>query len=173
MREKNVENLEELFERFVDSGEAKEAAQDIIAGDRIFVENPAPAPDAALVSQIKASMSTPVEADRAVTFRRRVYRVAAVAAAFLIFASLSVRIYEPSTPPRSRVTYASTIPRAIWEGHDIVADDADLATIAAAIDQIEGELLALEDGEAGIDTYDELLELESELLEIESNFWKG
>ena len=168
-----MENLEELFGQFMEGSQAQEAARDVGMGERVFADNPAPAPDVDLVRHIKANIRTALEDRRAISFRRRVYRVAAVAAAFVIFAALSVRVYENRISQQKPVGYASIMPRVIWEGNDIVADDADLATIAAAIDQIEGEMLTLDEGEGSIDAYDELLELESELVAMEGDFWKG
>ena len=168
-----MENLEEFLGRFMDAGDAKNAAEDIHAGDRVFAENPAPAPAPVLIAQIKAAVSTTLETNRAAAFRSRIYRVLAVAAVFMIFASLAVRIFEPPGRREAGTAYAAIIPAAIWEGHDIMADDAELATLSAAVEQLEGEMLAVQDGDAGIEAYDELLELESELIEIESDFWKG
>jgi len=173
MTEKNVENLEELFGRFMEAPEAKNAAEDIRAGDRLFAENPAPPPDRAIITQIKTAVSAELETNRAAAFRSRIYRVLAVAAVFIIFASLAVRIFEPPAHHRPPLAYAAIIPAAVWEGHDMMNDDAELATLTAAMEQIEGEMLAVQDGDAGFEVYDELLELESELVEIESDFWKG
>jgi hypothetical protein len=173
MREKNVENLDELLARFMDAGQAKDAAEDIRAGDRVFAENPAPPPEPALIAKINTAISTTLQINRSIAFRRRIYKMTAVAAAFIIFASLSVRIFEPPAIHQGGAAYAAIIPAAVWEGDDIIADDAELATISAAMDQIEGEMLAVQDGEGGFEGYDELLDLESELIDIESDFWKG
>ncbi len=168
-----MENLNELLGRFMDAGQAENAAEDIRAADIIFAKNHAPGPDQALVAKIKTLVSDTLEIHRSIAFRRRIYRVAAVAAAFIIVSALSVRIFQPPVHRQGPDAYAAIIPAAVWEGDDIVADDAELATISAAIDQIQGEMLALQDGEDGLEAYDELLDLESELIEIESDFWKG
>jgi hypothetical protein len=61
----------------------------------------------------------------------------------------------------------------IWESEDISADDANLATLIAETEEIEGEMLALELGENGGNGSGSLTELEMELEEINSDFWKG
>jgi hypothetical protein len=59
---------------------------------------------------------------------------------------------------------------AIWESDDIAADDVDLARLIAEIDEIESEIMGLQPGEGGDEGAGQI---EMELIEIDSDFWKG
>jgi len=69
--------------------------------------------------------------------------------------------------------HTSIIPRAIWESDDIAADDVDLAILTSEIEQIEDEMLTLQLGESDGDSDTAITELEMELIETDSYFWKG
>ena len=183
MKSQNEENLKELFERFLDSGEAEQIKEDICEGERILRKQPAPEPDGELIANIKAEIARTLLRRRANAFKRIAYKAAAVAAAVVILAAISVKLFEsrPSATGRDekdngefeRPAYALMIPAAIWESDDIATDDADLAILTAEIEQIEGELLALQLDENSGNGHIDLAELEMELIEINSDFWKG
>jgi hypothetical protein len=99
--------------------------------------------------------------------------VAGVAAAILIVAAVSLQLFEKGTPRHGEVVYASLIPTAIWESDDITADDDDLAVFSAQIEQIEDEVTALQSGEGTGNGDSTITDLETELIEINSDFWKG
>jgi hypothetical protein len=173
MRETNEENLEELLGQFLGAAQAKDAAGDIADGERIFGQFPAPLPQAAVIGDIKARISEAVARKKAAASRWQVLRFAAAAAVFVVLATVTIQLWRQGTSHGPVLASGSVVPRVIWDGEDIVADDAELATIAAEMEQIEGEILALEDGENGSDSYDDILELESELVAMEGDFWKG
>ena len=112
---------------------------------------------------------------KANVFRKIAYKAAVAAAAVIILAVIAVELYEKGGGKAEKVITASIIPEAIWESDDVSADDADLAILAAEIEQIEGEALAVQLGENGGNGNRNLLELEleMELIEISSDFWKG
>ena len=97
-------------------------------------------------------------------------RAAGIAAAFVIFASVWTGLNRDSGPGVADA--ASLIPTAIWESNNIAVDDLNLALFRAEVERIEGELksLLLDEG-----SNDEsiLREAEIELMDIESEFWKG
>ena len=169
MNNRNDENLEELFGKFFSPEEVGQVEEDIREVEQILSENSAPKPDEELVSDIKAQVAA-VLLHRA-AFRQTVYKVAAVAAMFLILAGVSVKLFEQQAS--KRIQYASIMPAVLWESDNIAADDTDLAVLNAEMEQIESEAIALRldekngNGEAGLD------ELETELVEIDSDFWKG
>ena len=172
MNAQNEENLKELFEKFVDTKQAEGSVEDIREGDEILFEHAAPEPDKELIADIKAKIARAVLRRRAGGFKRRAYKIASVAAVFIVLAAIGVKLFESGSRSERFVT-ASIIPRAIWDSNNIVTDDEDLATLTAEIEQIEGELLALQLGENGRNVYGDLVELEMELIEIDSDFWKG
>ncbi|MCX5634563.1 MAG: hypothetical protein NTW55_01790, partial [Planctomycetota bacterium] len=87
------ENLEELFGRFLDGKEAKDAAEDISKGEQILRGHPASVPDDVLLADIKGKIAKALSKKKANTFKWAVYRVSAVAAAFIILAAISVKLF--------------------------------------------------------------------------------
>jgi len=172
MNSQNQENLKELFERFVDAQQAEKYVEDVQKAEQILRQYPAPEPDDMLIANIKAEITMRLPAKRTHVFRRLIYEAAAVAAAIAILAAVSVRLFQKGFEPE-RLVYTSLIPRAIWESDDITTDDMDLAFFTAEAEQIEEQVLALQFGENGGNGYSTLAELEMELLEINSDFWKG
>ncbi len=169
----NSENLKELFGQFLNFGEAQEAVDDVRDGEQILREHAAPKPGSELVADIKAAIGMALAVRKANLFRRTVYKVAAVAAAIIIVATISVKLSERGKGEVEPVAAASMIPSAIWESEDIAADDAELETIVGEIEELEGDVLAFELGENGGNGYEAIEELEVELEEIEGVFWKG
>ena len=172
MNGRNEDNLKDLFEKFLDSEQAERNAEDIRKGEEILREHAAPEPDGEVIADIKAEVARELlSRERRVT-KQVVYKVAAVAAAFLILAVVSVKLFEKGGEQR-KVIAASILPSVLWDSEDIAADDVDLAILTAEIEEIESEALALELGENGGNGLAELAELEMELMEIDSDFWKG
>ncbi|OHB64333.1 MAG: hypothetical protein A2Y76_01970 [Planctomycetes bacterium RBG_13_60_9] len=70
------------------------------------------------------------------------------------------------------MSYAAIMPAAIWESDNLAVDDLDIVYFTAEIRHIETQMQALEsdEGEVGGGGPDEL---ESELMAIETEFWKG
>jgi hypothetical protein len=161
------ENLEELLGRFLDGKQAKDAAGDISKGEQILRRHPAPVPDDVLLADIKGKIAKALSESekKANTFKGAVYRVTAVAAAFIILATISVKLFEKSP-------VASITPQTVWESVDGAAEDAEWAVFTARTEQIESDALSLKSYENGV--YEkEITEMESDLTEMDSDFWKG
>ena len=94
MNERNEENLKELFEKFVSSEQAERGAEDIRKGEEILREHPAPEPDGEVIAGIKAQIAMELLGRKRRVSKRVVYKVAAVAAAFIILAVVNVKIFE-------------------------------------------------------------------------------
>ena len=97
--------------------------------------------------------------------------MAGIAAAVAVLALVGVRLSQ--SPSRQTGYYASLIPTAIWESTNITSDDADLALFTTEIEQIKDEMLGLESGRDAGDGEGSVAELEMELIQISSDFWKG
>ena len=173
MDERNEENVKELFEKFLDSGQAERNAEDIRKGEAILREHAAPEADGEVIAGIKAEIARELLRRRTNVSKRVVYRAAAVAAVFIVLAVVSVKLFEKGGDGEGGLVEASLIPSVIWESKDIAADDVDLAILTAEIEEIENDALALESGENGGNGQGDLVELEMELIEIDSDFWKG
>jgi len=169
MNGRNEENLKELFEKFLNSEQTEKAVEDFRTAEQILLEHPAPGPDDGLIADIKSEIAEAVLPRQVNVFRRIPYKTAVAAAAVIVVAAITVRLFDKGP---GKVTYASIIPEALWESDDISADDVELATFIAEIEQIEGEVLTLELGENGGNGQADVAELEMELIEISSNFWE-
>jgi hypothetical protein len=173
MDNRNRENLRELFEKFFDAERAESCVEDIQKTEQILREHPAPEPDDMLIANIKAQIAMRLKASRAHRIRRIVYEAVGAAAVILFVAAIGLQLFKTDTPGQVKVNYASLIPPEIWEGDDITLDDENLAVFTAQIEQIEDEVTALQSGEETGNGDSTLTELEVELIEINSDFWKG
>ena len=165
------ENLKELFERFFDAGQVESCLNDFEEAERLLRQHPAPEPDEMLIANIKAEIAMRLPVIRVQTFRRRVWELAGIAAAIAVLTLVGVRLSHG--PGRQTGYYASLIPTAIWESTNIAADDADLALFTTEIEQIKDEMQGLESGRDAGDADSSIAELEMELIQISSDFWKG
>ncbi|MHC4073347.1 MAG: hypothetical protein ACYSWW_21640 [Planctomycetota bacterium] len=170
MNDRNHENLAKLIKKFFDAEQVESCLEDIQKGEQILRDNPAPEPDSLLIANIKAEIGLRLPARRAAPSRKMAYRLAAAAAAIIVLAGVSARFFNTKVEP-VRFQAASVIPTAMWESDDVAADDADLAGFKAEFEQIREEVMSLEaDEEISEST---VTELEMELIEISSDFWKG
>ncbi len=171
MSDQNRENLRELVEKFFDAGQTESCLEDFQKAEQILREHPAPRPDDMLISNIKAEIAMRLPARRAEISRHRVWETAGIAAAIAIMAFFGARLSQRLAHQHS--LYASVLPAALWESNNLTADDADLAVFTVEIEQIRSEIVALELGEGTADPDNAVDELEMELVEISSDFWKG
>ena len=168
MTDRAHENLIKLLRQFMDEPTAQAAHEDIRAGEGLLEAYPAPTPEARLIAAIKAQMA--VAAVRRHRIVRLVHGSLAAAAAVIVLALIG--LFGPRSADRPHLSYAAIIPAAIWDSDDLTADDLDLAYFSSEIGQIEAQMQALDAGESesGSGTLDEF---ESELMAIQTDFWKG
>ncbi len=170
MNERNEENLRDLFARFVDSERAEDAVDDIERGEDVLRRWPAPEPSVELLAQIKSEMGGRLVRSGRRHVRWFASRAAAIAAAFVIIASVWTGLQKDSVT--SVASAGSLIPSAIWESDNIAVDDLRLATFTAEVERIENELQSLLLDEGGNDQ-SAIDEAELELIDIQGEFWKG
>ena len=174
MNDENLENLKELFEKFMDAKQAQKYAEDVQKAEEILHENPAPEPDDMLIANIKAEIAMRLPGRRTYVVEHIGYKLACAAATIMILAAIGLRLFDKKDGGEPDRYYANIISTVIWESDDIAADDADLAIFTTEIEQIEDELLALQFGEDDANGDSSVSELEMELIEINSSdFWKG
>jgi len=173
MNSRNEENLKELFEKFMDAEQAESCAEDVQKAEEILREHPAPEPDDMLIANIKAEIAMRLPARKAGVFKQIAYKAVSVAAAVIFLTAIGLRLFEKGGIEPGPVVYASLIPTAIWESDDIADDDADLVIFTVEIEQIEDEVLTLQLGEDDGNGDRSVSELEMELIQINSDFWKG
>ncbi|MEJ2703150.1 MAG: hypothetical protein P8Z79_11975 [Sedimentisphaerales bacterium] len=174
MDRKDEENLRELCARFFDAEQVESWIEDYDEAEQMLRDSPAPRPDDTLVAGIKAEIAMCLRGRRVRHVKRVLVEAVGVAAAIVILASVSVRVFKKSDiHPRDAVYTSSLLPTALWESDDIAADDTDLVVFTAEIEQIEHEVTTLESGEPASENESSLTELETEYAEISSDFWKG
>jgi hypothetical protein len=173
MNNETEENLRDLFEKFLNSEQAEQAVEDIQKGEQILRESAVPKPDGELITNIKAEIAVSLLHKKENAFRRTVYKTMAVAAGFIILAIISVKLFETKIVQPERPVSSSIIPKAVWESECLADDSAASATLVAEVEQIESDLLAMRLGENGSNDNEAITELEMELIEINSDFWKG
>ena len=163
--ENEKKHLEKLAAQFVSPEDAKTFATDIQWGDD-KLSSPVPVPGDDLLRVITAQIAFALIEKRAAKTRWTLYK--AVAAAAIILISLfSIMTYKPNHQ-LNQVTMMTT---SIWQSEDIISDDANLSTLSAEITEIENQLTT----KIYSDTDDSSPadELESELIAINTDFWKG
>ncbi|MHC4742736.1 MAG: hypothetical protein ACYS8Z_12530 [Planctomycetota bacterium] len=167
MKDRNEENLRDLFAQFMDSEQANAAAEDIERGEELLAQWPAPEPSSELLSEIKVRMASRLANSGRRHIRWIASRVAGIAAAVVVVASVWTGFNKEVAPP-----VEAGLPTAIWESDNIAADDLNLASFKAEVERIEDELksLLLEEGSSGESIINEA---EFELRDIQGEFWKG
>ena len=161
------ENLKELFGKFLDPDEAQQAQDDIRRAEEILQQYPSPKPNDKLIANIKMGVQTALLHKKTQVFRRASYRVAAVAAVFIVLAVISVKLFEPNSRPMQEIEV--TAAEFAWDSDD----DVSIATLTDQIEQLEGEVLAFGLDEDSQNGNGDIEEIEIELMEIDSTFWKG
>lgn len=174
MKDFNNENLEELLAKFYDAAEAKQAAQEIREAEQILRASAAAGPSEALIADIKSQIARRLAQQRASARRLVFAKAVAVAAVFVILALVAVRFFNQSRPiERGHGPILAMISQEVWESSDIAADDPDLATLSAQIEEVARNLLSVRLDENGNGNGEAVVDIEVKLIEIESNFWKG
>jgi len=175
MSYENRENLKDLFAEFFSADKAQKAVEDIRIGEKILGDNTAPAPEKTVIADVKVRIDTVLLRKRADLFKHRLRQVAAVAALFIVVGAVSIimTFTEHTATKPLQTAGIAVISEVIWESNDVVEDDSDLANLTADIEQVEDELLTVQLDQAGNNETDSLMELETELTEIDNTFWKG
>jgi len=174
MTNQNNENLEELAAKFYEAEQAKQMADEIKKGQQILYANPAPQPADSLIADIKSQIAARLPRQKAAARRLVFAGAAAVAAVFVAIAWVGVKLVgraELGQQPERPII--AMISQEIWQSGNVADDDPDLAILSAEIEEIPIRLLAIRSGEQANGNGSALVEIEMELIEIESNFWKG
>jgi hypothetical protein len=173
MNDRNGENLRELFKRFFSDKEAEEHIEDLARIKRILDENPAPEPPEELVANIKSEIAETLRLRQEHTFRRFAYKLAPVAAVFVVLAAVGVQMLlkEGGGPPeRFR---GPIISAKVWDSDNVAAEDRNLLVLTTELDELEVEFATLESEENGDNGGSAITELEIEYAEINRNIWEG
>ncbi len=169
---KNKE-LRQLLKKLLDEKQAAQTLKDFEWANKILRENPAPQPDRQLLDNIKTQIRSKLDKRRASLNKRRLaFRMAAAAAAVVILAAFIANMLE-KTDQNHKSPAVDVMPMEMWKNQDLNQVDPTLATISIQTENIRRELLSLQLGDDSADNQRTLVDLEVELAEIESEFWKG
>jgi len=170
----NNENFEDLLGQFYDPAQAKQIADNIRKGERILRANPAPEPSQSLIAEIKAKAARKLQQRQTTARRSALVRAAAIAAIFVLLAWPAARYFKPAgLTDKTRTPPVAMISHQIWESTDIIEDDPDLASLNRGLEDISKSLLSARLDEQAHSNGRAVADIEADLIEIETDFWKG
>jgi hypothetical protein len=172
MNDRNSENLKVLFEKFVGTEDAQSCVEDFVEAERILQQYPAPEPETELIAAIKSDIAETLRLRNEHTFRRLAYRLAPVAAVFIVIAAVGVRMLKEGSGPVELVQ-VPIISAKVWDSENVAADDRNLAVLTTELDELEFEFANLESEENGSNGGSAVTELEIDFAEINTNIWEG
>jgi hypothetical protein len=173
MNDSAKENLKELLAGFMDAGSARQAEEDIEKGDELLCHWSAPQPGENVLAEVKKKVAATVRQRHRIALQRRIWAAAGVAAAIVIVSALALKLFEKQPVEQTALRYAAAIPERVWEGSDITKDDADIVVLAAEVETIENELAGAQLNDTSGNGSTAVGDIETELIEIGGNFWKG
>jgi tellurite resistance protein len=163
------ENLRKLLAGFMDEAAVRQTAEDIEKGEEILGANRAPQPDARVLAEVKRNVAAALRRRRMVVFQKRMLG-AAVAAAVVAVSVLTLMRYGDQTNSHQSGMVAAAISSRVWEG----ADDADVTVLKAEVENIQSELSEAQSDSIGTGgTNSAIGDLETELIEVNGDMWKG
>jgi hypothetical protein len=162
------ENLRELLAGFMDEAAARQTAEDIEKGEEILGANQAPQPDERVLAEVKKNVVAALRRRRTVVFQKRILGAAVAAAIVVVSVLTMIRYGNPQNSHQTRMVAAS-IPSRVWEG----ADDADVTVLKAEIENIQSELSGVQSDDTGGNGSTAVDDLETELIEVNGDMWKG
>ena len=169
--DKNKQNLDELLNAFMDAPQAAKAAKDIRTGRRIFKDNPAPLPEPDVIAAVKSRVASRLRAhNKHKAFRRMIYKTAAVAA-IIVVATVAIKFGEHKKIAPANISAA--VMWHMWDDENLLADDLNLAGLTKKIEEIADNLTQTESDEYDYDTDVDFEELETEMIAMNVDFWKG
>ncbi len=167
------ENLRELLAGFMDEAAARQTAEDIEKGEEILGANQSPQPDERVLAEVKKTVVAALKRQRTVVLQKRILGAAVAAAVILVSVLALIRYGNPQGNRQTRIlakSISKSIPSQVWEG----ADDADVTVLKAEVENIQSELSGIQSDSIGTGgTNSAVGDLETELIEVNGDIWKG
>lgn len=151
----------------MDESAARQMAEDIEKGEKILGANQSPQPDERVLAEVKRNVVAALKRRRTVVFQRRILG-AAVAAAVIMVSVLALMRYGNQLPGGQTRVVAAAISARVWDG----AEDADVTVLRAEIENIQSELSGAQSDDGGNGST-AVGDLETELIEVNGDLWKG
>ena len=152
----------------MDEAAARQTAEDIEKGEEILGANQSSQPDERVLAEVKKNVVAALRRRRTVVFQKRILSVAAAAAIVVVSVLTLIRYGNPSSSHQTRMVAAS-IPSRVWEG----ADDTDVTVLKAEIENIQSELSGAQSDDTSGSGSTAVGDLETELIEVSGDVWKG
>ena len=126
--------------------------------------------DSAVTTEIKGHVAAALSRRR----RRVVYlRMLSAAAVILVLISVSVMLpLRFDGPAESASAAIAVMSEGAWESESII-DDPEIAFVVEEIDNIVSQMYSIEFDFDNDSEYLELLDIETEVFELQNDFWKG
>lgn len=168
MNDKN-ENLDELLSDFYDQHQSSEFKNDLNSFQDLLDANTAPRPSLQTIDKIKSAIANKLVLSQ----KRRRYnfvRKFAIAAVVLMIAIAGVKMVN-RRPDGQIAEEGKAFAGNIFDEQQF--SQTEIAVLTREVEQIEDSMLTIRLDE--FDTYqsDSLFEIETELTEINGDFWKG
>ena len=175
MENQEKENLKKLVESFYQGEQAERVMYDLEQGEKLLsdtaeVECPSETADA-----VKVDIRLALRRNKARKFKVALAKAVAVAAVFILAVSFMVNYYNQlgqQTKPDS-VIASNAIDSELWDSSNITKDDMELSVLSAEISELEDELLVLKYAGNSINGDTDVVDIESDLYEINNQFWEG
>ncbi|MCK4959968.1 MAG: hypothetical protein KAT00_11225 [Planctomycetes bacterium] len=169
--DQNTENLTELVTRFYEEPESTRVVGDIAAGDELLGRHRAPEPDVGLIAAIKGQINARLMLRDRRIFHPIVQRVA-IAACLMIIALVGMRFMQ--TQPVATGPAMAAL-NQIWadDSDPLSEGDMQFALLTAEVDEIDDSILRVRLDEWETDSESAVSELEMEIADINTDFWKG
>ena len=160
MKNINDENLKELLKNFYDEEKSMEFIHNMEFAEKILNSTREPAPSQQVIDNIKRRISK----SRNHLLK---WELSAAAVILIIMTLSAVKIFneEPAS-------YQGTITATQWESSNFSIDDNEFFAINNGIDDISEQVLALGE-ENNNELSNSVIKLETDLIDLENNFWKG
>jgi len=163
------ENLRELLAGFTDEAAARQMAEDIKKGEEILGAYKSPQPDERVLAEVKKNVAAALRRRRTVVLQKRILNAAAVAAVIVVSVLALIRYGNLQNSQQTKML-ATAISARVWDG----ADDADVTVLKAEIENIQSELSGIQsDSISNGGTNSAAGDLETELIEVNGDMWKG
>ena len=110
MSSEDRDNLKELFGVFMGAEEAREAAEEVRAGDELLARYPAPEPSEEVLLRIKAETAAQLARRKRVRlWRKRVSEALGVAAMLVVVGAVALTVF-PNTLSASSLLLGTNVP---------------------------------------------------------------
>jgi hypothetical protein len=165
MNNKPNENLRQLLAGFMDETAARQMAEDIEKGEEILGAYSVPQPDERVLAEVKKNVVSAVRRQHTAVLQKRILSAAVAAALILVSLLAMIRFSNQHV-----VQQTPLIASGVWEG----SDDADVTVLRAEIENIQHELSGAQSDSISTGGANSAIgELETEIIELGGDIWKG